>query len=58
MMRWFRRKKYRIVISKNNQYSKAFTLKCTYDDACMVAQAIVSYMSEDDEGAVAIATVR
>lgn len=57
-MRWFKRKKYRIIISKNNQYSKAFTLKCTYDDACMVAQAIASYMSEDYEGTVAIVTVR
>lgn len=57
-MRLFKRKKYRIIISKNNQFSKTFTLKCTYDEACMIAQAIVSYMSEDDEGAVAIATVR
>lgn len=57
-MRLFKRKKYRIIISKNNQYSKTFTLKCTYDEACMVAQTIASYMSEDDEGAVAIVTVR
>lgn len=53
-MKWFKRKKYRIIVSKGNQYGTTFTLKCTFDEACMVAKAIVSYMPADDEGVIAI----